>query len=180
MKLVILDRDGVINEDSDEFIKSPDEFIPIPGSIDAIARLKLAGYSVVIASNQSGLARQLFSLSTLHDIHQKLYDLLQPFGVRLDAIFFCPHGPDDDCHCRKPKPGLLQDIATRFSIDLATVPVVGDALRDIEAARAVGAQPVLVLTGKGRQASRNTLELTGVPVYRNLSHFVDVLLARSQ
>lgn len=177
MKFVILDRDGVINEDSDAFIKSADEFLPIAGSIDGIVRLKLAGYTVVIASNQSGLARGLFSLSTLHEIHQKLHDLLQPYGVRLDGIFFCPHGPDDDCQCRKPKPGLLLDIARRFQVDLKTVTVVGDAMRDIEAARAVQAKPVLVLTGKGRQTRKSAKELVKVPCYRNLSHFVDGILA---
>ncbi len=174
---MILDRDGVINEDSAEYIKSPEEFVPISGSIEAIARLKQAGYTVVIASNQSGLARKLFTLSTLHAIHQKLHDCLQPHGVKLDGIFFCPHGPDDACQCRKPKPGLLQDIASRFHHDLHDVPVVGDALRDIQAARAVGARPVLVLTGKGRETSKRREQLADVPVYRNLSHYVEALLA---
>src|SRR5690606_15356620 len=130
MRLVILDRDGVINEDSDAYIKSPDEWIPIPGSLEAIARLNRAEYRVVVASNQSGLARGLFDADTLSRIHEKMHRALADVGGAVDAVFFCPHGPDDECDCRKPRPGLLQDIARRLNVSLRGVPAVGDSLRD--------------------------------------------------
>ncbi len=174
MKFIILDRDGVINQDSDEFVKSPEEFIPIEGSLAAIARLKQAGFGVVVATNQSGLARGLFDLDTLHRIHDKLQRLLQNEGAHLDGIFFCPHGPDDHCHCRKPKPGLYTDIAERFNIDLSDTIVVGDSYRDLQAALAVGAQPVLVKTGKGeRTIKNNAADIVNIPVYDSLSDYVE-------
>lgn len=176
MKLIILDRDGVINEDSDEFIKSPDEFIPIPGSLQAIARLKHANYTVMIASNQSGIGRGLFTIATLNQIHEKLYRELNALGVTIDAIFFCPHTPDDACECRKPKPGLLRNISERLQTDLIGVPAVGDSLRDLEAARAVGAQPILVKTGKGRRTLEKGEGLEGVPIYNDLAAVVEALL----
>ena len=151
MKLVILDRDGVINHDSDQYIKSPDEWRPIPGSLAAIARLNQAGYRVVVATNQSGVGRGLFETDTLLAIHDKMLKALTQVGGRLDAIFFCPHTNADNCDCRKPKPGMLKEIAGRFNADLAGVPAVGDSLRDLQAAVAAGAQPILVLTGKGRK-----------------------------
>lgn len=176
MKLIILDRDGVINEDSDEYIKSPDEFIPIPGSLPAIARLKQNGYTVVVATNQAGIGRGLFDMGTLNAIHEKLHRELGRVGGSLDGIFFCPHHPEDGCECRKPKPGLLIEIARRFEVDLSGVPVVGDSLRDIEAARDVGARPVLVRTGKGlRTLQAHSAELRDVDVYDNLALAVDAL-----
>ena len=151
MKLIILDRDGVINYDSAEFIKSPDEWMPIPGSLEAIARLNQSGYQVVLATNQSGVGRGLLDMAALCAIHDKMHLALAHAGARVDAVFYCPHAQDADCNCRKPKPGMLEDIARRFNTDLTGVPCVGDSLRDLEAAAAVGAQPILVLTGKGKQ-----------------------------
>ena len=159
MKLIILDRDGVINFDSDHFIKSPDEWKPIPGSLEAIARLNQAGYRVVIATNQSGIGRGLFDMAPLNAIHDKLYRALAQVGGRIDALFYCPHAADLNCPCRKPRPGMLEEIARRFNTDLTGVPAIGDVLRDLEAAAAVGAQPMLVLTGKGRR----TQEAGGLP-----------------
>jgi D-glycero-D-manno-heptose 1,7-bisphosphate phosphatase len=153
MKLVILDRDGVINHDSDQYIKSPDEWRPIPGSLAAIARLNQAGYRVVVATNQSGVGRGLFETDTLLAIHDKMLKALTQVGGRLDAIFFCPHTNADNCDCRKPKPGMLKEIAGRFNADLAGVPAIGDSMRDLQAAIAAGAQPMLVLTGKGRKTA---------------------------
>ena len=177
MKLIILDRDGVINEDSDDYIKSPDEFIPIAGSFAAIARLKQAGYIVVVATNQSGIARRLFDIGTLNAIHEKQHRELAHYGAGLDGIFFCPHGPEDACECRKPKAGLLRDIATRFQVDLAGVPSIGDSLRDIEAAREAGATPMLVKTGKGeRTLDEHAAELRDVVVYDDLARAVDALV----
>ena len=182
MKLVILDRDGVINHDSDAFIKSPDEWVPIPGSLEAIARLFGADYKVVIATNQSGVARGLFSTDMLNKIHIRMLEHIHQKGGEIDAIFFCPHGPDDGCACRKPQPGLLLDIAERLKVQLTGVPAVGDSLRDIQAARAVGALPVLVRSGKGGRTLKQLAAqpgdtLKGVPVFDNLAGFGEALLA---
>jgi D-glycero-D-manno-heptose 1,7-bisphosphate phosphatase len=149
MKLIILDRDGVINADSEQFIKSPDEWKPIPGSLEAIARLNKWGWPVVVASNQSGVGRGLFGMDTLNAINDKMVRSLAQVGGRLDAIFFCPHAADSTCDCRKPKPGLFQQIAERFNVDLTGVPCVGDSLRDLQAGVSMGCEPYLVLTGKG-------------------------------
>ena len=151
MKLVILDRDGVINVDSDKFIKNPAEWKPIAGSLEAIARLNHMGYRVVVASNQSGIGRGLFEMGALNAINDKMYRALAHVGGRVDALFFCPHTTDSNCACRKPKSGMLVDIANRFNVDLTGVPSVGDSLRDLQAAHSVGAQPMLVLTGKGEK-----------------------------
>jgi D-glycero-D-manno-heptose 1,7-bisphosphate phosphatase len=151
MKLVILDRDGVINADSEHFIKNPAEWQAIPGSLEAIARLNHMGYRVVIASNQSGVGRGLFDMDALNAINDKMYRALGQVGGRVDALFYCPHAADSNCECRKPKPGMFIDIAQRFNVDLTGVPAVGDSLRDLQAAHAVGAQPMLVLTGKGEK-----------------------------
>jgi D-glycero-D-manno-heptose 1,7-bisphosphate phosphatase len=159
MKLLVLDRDGTINFDSDQYIKSPAEWKPIPGSLEAIARLTQAGWRVVVATNQSGVARGLFDMATLHSIHAEMHRAVNHAGGRIDAIFFCPHAADSNCECRKPKPGMLREIAARMNVDLAQVPVVGDSLRDLEAAAAAGAQPYLVLTGKGAK----TFEAGGLP-----------------
>lgn len=177
MRLIILDRDGVINQDSDEYIKSPDEWVPISGSLEAIARLNRADYRVVVASNQSGLARGYFDLDTLSQIHEKMYRMLASHGGRIDAVFFCPHGPEDSCACRKPQPGLLEEISSRLRVSLDGVPAVGDSLRDIEAARAVGAKPILVRTGKGERTLAKGDGLDDVPVYEDLAAYVAALLA---
>jgi len=153
MKLIILDRDGVINYDSAEFIKSPAEWKPLPGSLEAIAHLNQDGYHVVVATNQSGIGRGLFEVAALNAIHDKMHKALGVVGGRIDAVFFCPHAANAGCSCRKPLPGLFEDIAHRFNTELAGVPSIGDSLRDLQAAAAVGAQPILVLTGKGRQTA---------------------------
>ena len=176
MQLIILDRDGVINEDSDNYIKSPDEFKPIPGSLEAISRLNHAGYLVMIATNQSGIARGYFDMDTLNQIHDKLKHMLNGLGGHIDGIFFCPHGPDDQCRCRKPQPGLFEEIALRLDTSLDGVPVVGDSLRDLQAAQQVGAAPVLVRTGKGERTLAKGEGLDAVPVFDNLASYVDHLL----
>jgi len=151
MKLVILDRDGTINHDSDQYIKSPQEWKPLPGSLEAIARLTQGGWRCVVATNQSGIARGLFDMATLNAIHAEMHRAVALAGGRIDAIFFCPHAADANCECRKPKPGLLREAAARMDVELAGVPMIGDALRDLQAAAAVGCKPYLVLTGKGKQ-----------------------------
>lgn len=175
--VIILDRDGVINEDSDDFIKSPEEFIPIKGSLSAIARLKQANYNVVIATNQSGVGRGLFDIDMLNRIHGKLHKELADLGVAIDGIFFCPHSPDDECDCRKPKPGLFYDISQRLPVELKSVIAVGDSLRDIQAAKIAGAFPVLVKTGKGKKTFQKNVGLENVPVYKDLSAVVDEMLS---
>lgn len=154
MKLVILDRDGVINQDSAQFIKSPDEWIPIPGSLEAIALLNQSGFRVAIATNQSGVGRGLFDMAVLNAIHDKMYRALGRLGGRIDAMFYCPHAADANCSCRKPKPGMFEEIGARFGVELKGIPAVGDSLRDLQAGSAVGAQPILVLTGKGETTQK--------------------------
>lgn len=179
MALIILDRDGVINEDSETFIKTVEEWIPIPGSLEAMARLRQAGHRLVIASNQSGLARGLLTLDDLNAMHQRLRESLAGLGGELDGIFFCPHGPADDCGCRKPKPGLLLEIQAQFHVDLKAALVIGDSLRDLEAAWAVGASAMLVLTGKGaRTLEQHANRLGATPVFANLSAAADAILAQ--
>jgi len=176
VKLIILDRDGVINQDSDSFVKNPDEWIALPGSLHAIARLTQAGWKVVVATNQSGLARGLFDMDTLTAIHTKMRRELAAAGGSIDAVFMCPHGPDDNCSCRKPKPGMFEQIGHRYDVDLAGVPAVGDSLRDLQASSSVGCSPWLVLTGNGKK----TLAKGGLPdntrVCDDLSAVVDNLL----
>ena len=171
MKLVILDRDGTINEDSDAYIKSPAEWRPLKGSLEAIARLTQADYRIVVATNQSGIARKYFDTRTLFTIHDTMLRALAPLGGRIDAFFFCPHLPDDACVCRKPKPGMLLEAARRFNVAIDEVTMVGDALRDLEAAAAAGAQPVLVLTGKGAQTLDDGGLPTGTRVFPDLAAF---------
>jgi len=182
MRLVILDRDGVINEDSDDFIKSEDEWIPIPGSLEAIAQLTHAGFNIAVATNQSGIGRGLFDVSVLHDMHNKMSTLLEEMGGYIDAVFFCPHLPSANCSCRKPKPGMLLDIARRFDYDsLAGVYYIGDTYRDVKAARAAGAVPVLVKTGKGMRTLENHSEeeLSDVLVFDDLMTATNNLLVVS-
>jgi D-glycero-D-manno-heptose 1,7-bisphosphate phosphatase len=171
VKLVILDRDGTINYDSDHFIKSPAEWRPIEGSLEAIARLTQAGYRVVVATNQSGIARGLFDTATLIAIHDRLQRAAGLAGGRIDAFFFCPHAADAACACRKPKPGMLIEIARRFNVSLSDVCMVGDALRDVEAAAAAGARPVLVLTGKGQETFDEGRLPPGTEVFPDLAAF---------
>jgi D-glycero-D-manno-heptose 1,7-bisphosphate phosphatase len=149
MKLLILDRDGVINHDSDAYIKTLDEWIPLPGAVEAIARLSRAGWTVAVATNQSGLARGYYDQAALNAMHARLRQLVAEQGGELGLIVHCPHGPDDGCDCRKPKPGMLRQIAAHYGVSLAGVWFVGDSSRDLKAALAVGCQPVLVKTGKG-------------------------------
>jgi D-glycero-D-manno-heptose 1,7-bisphosphate phosphatase len=179
MKLIILDRDGVINHDSEAFIKSPAEWVPIPGSLEAIARLNQAGYRVVVATNQSGIARGLFDVTILNAIHQKLHSAAHQAGADVDAIFYCPHAADDNCDCRKPKPGMLQTIASRFSTSLKGVPNVGDSLRDLQAGYGVGCVPYLVLTGKGQRTRDKGGLPPGTQVFPDLASVVDSLLKNS-
>ena len=177
IKLVVLDRDGVINQDSREFVKSIDEWLPLPGSIDAIARLSKAGFAVAVASNQSGLARGLFDEAALDAMHEKLRGLVLAAGGCVNQIVYCPHGPDDDCDCRKPRPGLLQQIGAHFDHDMADVPVIGDSLRDLEAAQAIGARPILVRTGNGIGASESLpASLCDVEIYNDLAVAAAVLI----
>ena len=177
--LLILDRDGVINRDSREFVKNVDEWQPIPGSIEAIADLSKAGYTVVVASNQSGLARGLFDRKALQAMHRKLRRLVAAEGGRIDRIVVCPHGPNDGCHCRKPAPGLLQRLARYYCTSLDGVPAVGDSLRDLEAAVAAGATPILVRTGNGKAVARRLPKsLRSVSVFDNLAAVADALLKR--
>ncbi len=180
MKLVILDRDGVINYDSAQFIKSPDEWKPIPGSLEAIAALNQAGFRVALATNQSGIGRGLFDMTTLNAIHDKMQRALAQVGGRIDALFYCPHAAESNCSCRKPKPGMLEDISRRFGIDLAGVPSVGDSLRDLQAGVALGAQPILVRTGKGETTLAKGDLPEGTLVFADLAEAARFIINRPQ
>ena len=179
-KLIVLDRDGVINYDSENFIKSPDEWRPVPGSVEAIARLNHAGYRVVVATNQSGIGRGLFDMGMLNTIHEKMHKALAHAGGRVDAIFFCPHTADSKCECRKPRAGMLLEIGKRFNTELTGVPCIGDSLRDLQAAEAVGAQPMLVLTGKGEKTLREGSFPKSTVIFPDLAFAVSALLAEDQ
>ena len=181
MKLIILDRDGTINEDRDDYVKSPDEWVPIPGALEAIARLNHAGWHTVIATNQSGLGRGTFDMATLNAMHVKMNQMLAKQGGRIDAVFFCPHAPEDACNCRKPLPGLFEQIGERFGVSLRDVPVVGDSLRDLQAGVAVGCQPHLVRTGKGgrlddAQLDALCVEVPGTRVHADLTAFAEHMI----
>ena len=175
MKLIILDRDGVINQDRDDFVKSADEWIPIAGSMDAIAFLTEAGYTVAVATNQSGIGRKYFTMQELTEMHNKMHRLAQQAGGVIDGIWFCPHTAADGCDCRKPLPGMVSDILSRFNAEAADTWLVGDSLRDLQAIAAVGGKPALVLTGKGQK----TLAAEGDSLPENTQVF-DNLLAFSQ
>jgi D-glycero-D-manno-heptose 1,7-bisphosphate phosphatase len=177
MSLIILDRDGVINHDSDDFIKNPAEWEPIEGSLEAIARLNYAGYRVVVITNQSGIARGLFDVETLNRIHSKMRRMLAQVGGKIEAIMFCPHGPEDDCQCRKPQNGSFVDLAHRLRVNLENVPAVGDSLRDIQAAMLSQARPILVKTGKGERTLAAGIP-DGVDVYEDLASVATALLER--
>ena len=181
MKLIILDRDGTINEDRDDFVKSPEEWVPLPGALEAIARLNHAGWHTVIATNQSGLGRGTFDMATFNAMHTKMNQMLAKQGGRIDAVFFCPHGPSEGCRCRKPLPGLFEMIAERYGVELTDVPLVGDSLRDLEAGTAVGCQPHLVRTGKGARLDEEQLEqileqVPGAQVHTDLAAFAEHLI----
>jgi D-glycero-D-manno-heptose 1,7-bisphosphate phosphatase len=181
MKLVILDRDGTINQDRADYVKSAAEWVPLPGALEAVARLNHAGWHVVIASNQSGLGRGLFDVSTLNAMHSKMHSLLAAAGARVDAVFYCPHAPEEHCHCRKPEPGLFEQIGERYGLDLHGVPAVGDTVRDLLASVAVGCEPHLVLTGKGSAYRTRKLPNTfpkTTQVHADLAAFAEYLLAR--
>lgn len=177
MKLIILDRDGVINHDSPDYVKTPEEWQPLDGSLEAISRLHHANWRIVIASNQSAIGRELMTLEQLYQIHKKMQGLLAELGAWAEALFFCPHKPTASCACRKPKPGLLLDIARRFHTDLTGVPFIGDSWKDVQAAEKVGATPYLVLTGKGKQTCRDN-DVGDVEVHNNLLAVAETLLNR--
>lgn len=176
--LIVLDRDGVINRDSDDFIRSVEAWQPLPGSLEAIARLSAAGARVAIATNQSGIARGYFDLATLRAMHERLEAGVTALGGRIEAIEFCPHGPDDGCSCRKPLPGLLHRIETRLDASANGAVMVGDSRRDLEAGLAAGARPVLVLTGKGPRTAERIDDLGPVDVFADLAAFADDWIAR--
>jgi D-glycero-D-manno-heptose 1,7-bisphosphate phosphatase len=177
-RLVILDRDGVINQDSNSYIKSPEEWVPIPGSIAAIARLSKAGFRIAVATNQSGLARGYFDEISLANMHSLLCDLVEEQGGQIDTICYCPHGPDEHCHCRKPAPGLLEQIARELDLPVAGAWYVGDSSKDMELALATACKPILVRTGKGAQteAQLSAEQLAGVTVVNDLAAAADLIL----
>jgi D-glycero-D-manno-heptose 1,7-bisphosphate phosphatase len=180
-KLIILDRDGVINEDRDDYVKSAEEWVPLPRSLEAIALLNQAGYQIAIATNQSGLSRGYFAINDLHAMHSKMDKLLQPLGGRIDSIFFCPHLDSHGCDCRKPAPGLIKEIALRYkkpdsAQPLLGVPIVGDSLRDLQAGIALGASPHLVLTGKGQKTLDQGNLPEGTLIYADLMAFATAIL----
>jgi len=176
LKLVVLDRDGVINRDSPDFIRTVDDWEPLPGSLEAIARLTGAGWTVVVATNQSGIARGYLTTDELHRIHARMSEAVSAAGGRIDAVFHCPHGPDDDCDCRKPRAGLFRQIEARYGRTVRDVPSIGDSARDIEAARRAGARPILVLTGNGRAALEKLATRGPVEAYEDLGRAVSALI----
>ena len=178
-RYVLLDRDGVINHDSDDFIKSPEQWLPIDGSLEAIALLNEHGYKVAVVTNQSGVARGLFDAAMLEKIHAKMQRMTAEKGGKIDAIYFCPHGPDDGCNCRKPKPGLLEAFAADHHANLNGMAVIGDSLRALQAALAVGASPILVKTGKGRKTLNENPNLN-IPVFENLYDAAKFITTRQQ
>ena len=180
MKLVILDRDGVVNFDSDQYIKSPAEWRPIPGSIEAIARLNQSGFRIAVATNQSGIGRGLFDMATLNAINDKMMEMVFRQGGRIDAVFFCPHTAVENCGCRKPKTGLYEEIAARFHTELKGVPCVGDSLKDLQAADGVGGQPILVLTGKGKATKEGGSLPRRTIVFPDLAEASRHLIAHSE
>ena len=178
-KLVILDRDGVINSDSENYIKTPDEWIPIPSSLSAISCLNKLGYSIVVATNQSGVARGYYSLETLEAIHQRMQEELSKVGGHIEQIYFCPHAPEADCVCRKPNPGLLYAISRDFPKAFPNATFVGDSLRDIQAAKNGGCRAVLVKTGNGRKTISSNKGLDWTPIFEDLSDYVSRLTLKS-
>lgn len=181
MKLIILDRDGVINYDSKEYIKSPEEWNPIPGSLEAIANLNRAGYTVTVCTNQSGLGRGLFNSEKLNEIHAKMHKLVQQAGGFITAIYYCPHSPTDNCECRKPKPKMILDICKKFNIDdLKDVILVGDSSRDLEAINSAGGIPILVETGNGKETIAKGNLPSKTLVFENLFKVSEYLIGQTQ
>ncbi len=178
MNLIILDRDGTINADRDDYVRSPEEWMPLPGALEAIARLNHAGWHTVLATNQSGLGRGLFDMAALNAMHLKMHQMLAKVGGRIDAVFFCPHTPDEGCTCRKPLPGLITQIGARYGVDLTTVPMVGDSLRDLQAGVAAGCKPHLVRTGKGAELSEADVvrEVPGTVFHADLPAFAEHMI----
>ncbi len=177
MSFVILDRDGVINFDSDEYIKSPEEWRPIPGSLQAIAELNRHGFRVVVATNQSGIARGYYDVPMLDLIHEKFMRELASVGGCIEEIFFCPHHPDDHCHCRKPQPGLLYAMQEKYRMDLSSTFFIGDSFSDVQAANAVNCLPILVQTGKGQACLEKYPDLLSIPHFPDLASAVDYVLS---
>jgi D-glycero-D-manno-heptose 1,7-bisphosphate phosphatase len=177
MKLVILDRDGVINHDRDDFVKNTLEWVPLDKSLEAVANLTQAGWHVVVATNQSGIGRGLFDVHALNAMHEKMHRLINQAGGRIDAVFICPHTANDKCSCRKPLPGMVHDIAERFNVRLEGLPLIGDSLRDLEAIAAVGGQPMLVRTGKGEKTLAAGNLPPGTLVFDNLFEAATHLIA---
>lgn len=176
MKLIVLDDKGVINEVTDPFIQTPEQWVPIPGSLEAIAKLTHQGYRVIVATNQSGIGRGLLDMDTFNAINDKLFKAVQAAGGYLDALFFCPHAQQDHCHCRKPEIGLFKEIIQRYSTDLKGVPIVGDSLKDLQAASSIGATPILVLTGNGQQTQATGYLPAGTQIYPDLASVANTLL----
>jgi D-glycero-D-manno-heptose 1,7-bisphosphate phosphatase len=183
-RLVILGRDGILNIYREDHVKSPDEWEPIPNALEAVARLNHAGWHTVVATNQSGIGRGMIDMASINSVHQRMMQRLAEAGGRLDAVFFCPHTPEDDCDCRKPRPGLMKQIAQRYGIELRTVPMVADTLRDLQAAHAAGCEPHLVRTGRAaaltdKQVVEIVQQVPMTEVHDSLSEFVDFLLERA-
>lgn len=185
MKLVILDRDGTINHERNDYVKTPEEWVPLPGAIEAIARLNHAGWHVVVATNQSGIGRGLFDMAAVNAMHAKMNQMLARQGGRVDAVFFCPHTPEDQCSCRKPLPGLFKMIGERFNTPLEGVPMVGDLPRDVLAAQSVGCEPHLVRTGHAAHMADTDLvelrrQVPDLTIHPDLSAFADFLILRDR
>jgi D-glycero-D-manno-heptose 1,7-bisphosphate phosphatase len=183
-RLVILGRDGILNVYREDHVKSPDEWQPLPGALEAVARLNHAGWHAVVATNQSGIGRGMIDMASVNAVHLHMMQRLSAVGGRLDAVFFCPHTPEDNCDCRKPKPGLMRQIALRYGIDLRTVPMLCDTVRDLQAAQAAGCEPHLVLSGRAANLTEAQLgdivaEVPGAEAHRDLGSFVDFLLQRA-
>jgi D-glycero-D-manno-heptose 1,7-bisphosphate phosphatase len=183
IKLVILGRDGILNEYREAHVTAPEEWVPVPGALEAVARLNHAGWHVVVATNQAGIGRGMIDMAAVNAVHVHMNQQLMAHGGRIDAVFFCPHTPEDGCDCRKPRPGMMRDIARRYGVELRNVPLVGDTLRDLQAAAAAGCEPHLVLTGRaaglGDEQLRQMLaQVPGTQVHADLAAFVDFLMQR--
>ena len=182
-KLIILGRDGILNEFREDHIKSPEEWVPVPGALEAVARLNHAGWHVVVATNQSGIGRGMIDMAAVNAVHAHMLRALQALGGRIDAVFFCPHTPDDGCDCRKPLPGMAREIGRRYGVDLRQVPMVGETLRDLQAARAAGCEPHLVRSGRAKALDAAQLaslleQVPGTFVHSDLGELATHLLER--
>lgn len=183
VKLVILGRDGILNEFRDDHVKAPEEWFPIPGALEAVSRLNHAGWHTVVATNQSGIGRGMIDMASVNAVHAHMFKQLMAVGGRIDAVFFCPHTPEDQCDCRKPLPGLMRDIGKRYGIDLKHVPLVGDTLRDLQAAHAAGCEPHLIRTGRAATLGADVVQtmvdqVPGTRVHDDLAAFAEYLLGR--